>query len=192
MKTITFDPALWQVVPKEPIDVMLIAYQYSWGPTANYKAMLAVAPSPPEVEPVAWEALSDVQWMNIVNHEFAFANRNKEEAVHMAVEMTEEKLRELNHPTTEEIEALRQELETLKDIRKQSVEEGVAGFDALIAENKALRRDAERLDYLQQGSTIDLVGKDLLFRVGGLYSTISPTVREAIDAAMKESKNETT
>ena len=65
-----------------------------------------------------------------------------------------------------EIESLRAENEALK----QQVEQG--------------KRDAERLDYLQQGVTIDLWGKALLFRVGGIYSTLNKSIREAIDAAI--------
>ena len=73
-------------------------------------------------------------------------------------------------------------------------EGGYCSFEAveiLRAENEALKqqveqgkRDAERLDYLQQGVTIDLWGKALLFRVGGIYSTLNKSIREAIDAAI--------
>lgn len=53
-----------------------------------------------------------------------------------------------------------------------------------------LRRDAARLDYLQEhGSTVALVnigyeGWD--FQVGGLRVAVSPSIRAAIDAALKE------
>ena len=45
-----------------------------------------------------WVSLSDVQWMNIVNHEHAYAESSKDDAVHAAVKMTEAKLRQLNVP----------------------------------------------------------------------------------------------
>lgn len=44
----------------------------------------------------AWRGLWDTQWMNIVNHDHAFENYSKDDAVHLAVKMTEEKLRENN------------------------------------------------------------------------------------------------
>lgn len=44
----------------------------------------------------AWKPLNDVQWMNIVNHGFAYANFDKDEAVHEAVKRTEAKLKEIN------------------------------------------------------------------------------------------------
>lgn len=40
-------------------------------------------------EPVAWRALSEVQWLNIVNHDYWWNNYSKEDAVHKAVKMTE-------------------------------------------------------------------------------------------------------
>lgn len=43
-----------------------------------------------------WKPLTDVQWMNIVNHERAWAQYDKESAVHEAVKMVEAKLREIN------------------------------------------------------------------------------------------------
>jgi acyl-CoA thioesterase len=43
-----------------------------------------------------WVPLSDVQWMNIVNHEHAWLYQSKEEAIHEAVKMTEAKCRENN------------------------------------------------------------------------------------------------
>lgn len=59
-----------------------------------------------------------------------------------------------------------------------------------VAEVERLRADAARLDYLQQGVTVDLVGKELLFRIGGLNSTMRTTIREAIDAALSEPKGD--
>lgn len=50
---------------------------------------------------------------------------------------------------------------------------------------EAVERDTARLDYLQQsGSTIDLVGASLSFRVGGLSPAINVSIRETIDKAM--------
>ena len=44
-------------------------------------------------EPVAWKGLSDVQWMNIVNHDSCYLNQDKEDAVHLAVKLTEARLK---------------------------------------------------------------------------------------------------
>lgn len=43
-----------------------------------------------------WKGLNDVQWMNIVNHERAYENYSKEDAVNRAVGLTEAKLKEIN------------------------------------------------------------------------------------------------
>lgn len=43
-----------------------------------------------------WLPLSDVQWMNIVNHKQAWHDVNKDEAVHEVVKMTEAKCKENN------------------------------------------------------------------------------------------------
>lgn len=43
-----------------------------------------------------WVAMTDAQWMNIVNHDHAYHSMTKDEAVHLAVKMTEAKARELN------------------------------------------------------------------------------------------------
>ena len=54
----------------------------------------------PEQEPVAWMSLSDIEWMNIVNHpkilELTDGRHNSEEAVNLAVKMTEEKCKKNN------------------------------------------------------------------------------------------------
>ena len=61
---------------------------------------------------------------------------------------------------------------------------------ALEAENVELRKDAARMDYLQEhGSTVELVNisdECWDFRVGGLHVAVSPSIRAAIDAALKE------
>ncbi len=53
-----------------------------------------------KVEPVAWMSLSDIEWMNIVNHpkilELTDGRHNSEEAVNLAVKMTEEKCKKNN------------------------------------------------------------------------------------------------
>ena len=43
-----------------------------------------------------WVGLSDCSWMNIVNHANCYAFHDKEEAVEMAVKLTEAKLKSLN------------------------------------------------------------------------------------------------
>lgn len=47
-----------------------------------------------EVKKAPWKPLTDVQWMNIVNHEQAYWNYTKEDAVNLAVKLTEAKLKE--------------------------------------------------------------------------------------------------
>jgi hypothetical protein len=52
------------------------------------------------VEPVAWMSLSDIEWMNIVNYpkilELTDGRHNSEEAVNLAVKVTEEKCKKNN------------------------------------------------------------------------------------------------
>lgn len=132
MKTVTFDPEKWQLVPKEPTEEMVHATRFYKEGTHTlataYRAMLQAAPQPEQdevrivsycpnmtsctlnyegkeyhynlepvdVEPAAFRKLSDVQWMNIVNHNGVFCGLDKEEAVHLAVKMTENKLAEIN------------------------------------------------------------------------------------------------
>lgn len=43
-----------------------------------------------------WVSLSDAQWTNIVNHDHAYESMSKDDAVHLAVKLTEAKCRELN------------------------------------------------------------------------------------------------
>lgn len=43
-----------------------------------------------------FKKLSDVEWMNIVNHDRAYYGWRVEDAVHHAVSMTERKLAEIN------------------------------------------------------------------------------------------------
>lgn len=43
-----------------------------------------------------WQPLSDVQWMNIVNHDNAWHGWSKEDAIHEVVKMVEAKLRDNN------------------------------------------------------------------------------------------------
>jgi hypothetical protein len=48
--------------------------------------------------PEGWRPLTDVQWMNIVNHAHAWQSYDKEEAIHEVVKMVESKLRDNNLP----------------------------------------------------------------------------------------------
>ena len=54
----------------------------------------------PEPEPVAWLSLSDTQWMNIVNDpkilELTGGRHDSEDAVNLAVKMTEDKCKANN------------------------------------------------------------------------------------------------
>jgi len=45
-----------------------------------------------------WKSLTDVQWMNIVNHEHAYFGWDMEEAIHHSVKATEAKCKEVNAP----------------------------------------------------------------------------------------------
>ena len=58
--------------------------------------LIALSPAPSEQDKVAWIPLSDVQWMNIVNHDHSYWNYDKDDAVHEAVKRTEAKLKEIN------------------------------------------------------------------------------------------------
>ncbi len=55
----------------------------------------------------------------------------------------------------------------------------------LKAENEALRADAERLDHLQRGVTVELIYEGLAprFRIGGHNSGTNSNLRAAIDTA---------
>lgn len=92
-------PALQAVL--EPPELPPLPEPYNWcDPNAKYSksqmenyARAALASSPVAQQ---WRGLSDVQWMNIVNHDHAYENFSKDDAVHEAVKRTEAKLRELN------------------------------------------------------------------------------------------------
>lgn len=72
MKTVTYDPDQWQLVPKTPTNEMAVAgtkvglRNPAINGVAQYRAMLAAAPQPPvvEVEPVAWE----YRWLDTNKH----------------------------------------------------------------------------------------------------------------------------
>lgn len=51
-------------------------------------------------------------------------------------------------------------------------------------------KDAARLDYMQQGVTVELLyyGPNRNFRIGGRFLAIDSDIRTAIDAAMEASK----
>ena len=61
---------------------------------------LLAQPEQTEQEPVAWISLSDIEWMNIVNSpkilELTDGRHNSEEAVNLAVKMSEEKCKKNN------------------------------------------------------------------------------------------------
>ena len=67
----------------------------------------------PEQEPVAWMSLSDIEWMNIVNSpkilELTDGRHNSEEAVNLAVKMTEEKCKKNNSDSIPKREPLSDE-----------------------------------------------------------------------------------
>ena len=67
----------------------------------------------PEQEPVAWMSLSDIEWMNIVNDskilELTDGRHNSEEAVNLAVKMTEEKCKKNNSDSIPKREPLSEE-----------------------------------------------------------------------------------
>lgn len=66
-------------------------------PQRMLDAMLATAPvREPAPEPVAWNGLTDVQWMNIVNKNSAWLGYSVEDAVHEAVRLTEARLKANN------------------------------------------------------------------------------------------------
>ena len=67
----------------------------------------------PEQEPVAWLSISDIEWMNIVNSpkilELTDGRHNSEEAVNLAVKMTEEKCKKNNSDSIPKREPLSDE-----------------------------------------------------------------------------------
>jgi hypothetical protein len=85
-----------------------ILEDYEWGyggdhhksPEASILNDIRKLLAQPEQEPVAWMSLSDIEWMNIVNHpkilELTDGRHNSEEAVNLAVKMTEEKCKKNN------------------------------------------------------------------------------------------------
>lgn len=58
--------------------------------------LYATQPLAAVASPTPWKPLTDVQWMNIVNHERAYDDWSKDDAVHYAVKATEAKCREVN------------------------------------------------------------------------------------------------
>ena len=70
-------------------------------------------PEQTEQEPVAWMSLSDIEWMNIVNNpkilELTDGRHNSEEAVNLAVKMTEEKCKKNNSDSIPKREPLSDE-----------------------------------------------------------------------------------
>ena len=75
----------------------------------------------------------------------------------------------------------------------ESAEIGTKLFAAPTPPVSEDRKDAERLDYLQDhGATVSVVWLPIVrllgFEVGGLRKTRKPSLRDAIDAAMQEDK----
>ena len=103
----------------------------------------------------------------------------------------------------EKVQPLAPYLDTYKNAHTRCRWEGyqaatqhsAARIAELEAEVQALRRDAERLDYLQcRGATVELLpGTDgfypMRFRVGGLHAAVSENIRGAIDTAMAQGAN---
>jgi hypothetical protein len=69
-------------------------------------------------------------------------------------------------------------------------------IDKLKEENAGLRKDAERLDYMDNtGSTVEMMPGypdfyPMHFRVGGMLNTTDPSLRNAIDAAIDAAKGD--
>ncbi len=95
--------------------------------------------------------LTDVQWMNIVNHDHAYAGYSKDDAVHLAVKMTVAKLEEkYAHHAIENtaMKALLAEIRPVLKARREHLEYG-AYDGATINESSAqiIRIDAFLVDY---------------------------------------------
>lgn len=65
-----------------------------------------------------------------------------------------------------------------------------AAILALLDRLEKAEKDAARLDYMQQGVTVELLyyGPNRNFRIGGRFLAIDSDIRTAIDAAMEASK----
>ena len=88
-----------------------------------------------------------------------------------------------------EIAEMREHLEILEDIHRQTVESGIAGFEAMKERLEASEKDATRLDYLssEMNRTVHyLTGKWYWSRKPYKTYMRKESIREAIDAAMKE------
>lgn len=80
-----------------------------------------------------WKPLTDVQWMNIVNHEQAYWDMSKDEAVHLAVKKTEAKLKEINgDPADSRIESLENALKAAKQYVIQTDDYGRSYSDDVL------------------------------------------------------------
>lgn len=53
---------------------------------------------------IAWKALNDVQWMNIVNHDHCHESSDKDDAINLVFKMTEAKVKEANEPAIDQME----------------------------------------------------------------------------------------
>lgn len=66
------------------------------GSLTSFRVVPLYTVPPAQSVPDGWRGLTDVEWMNIVNFDCAYASYDKEGAVNEAVKRTEEKLKELN------------------------------------------------------------------------------------------------
>ena len=93
----------------------------------------ALAHPEQEQEPVAWLSLSDIEWMNIVNDskilELTDGRHNSEEAVNLAVKMTEEKCKKNNSNSIPKREPLSNEQKRLEAIAIKQREAHGIGVD---------------------------------------------------------------
>lgn len=71
---------------------------YSAGDQAAMTIRPLYAAPQPAPEGMVWKPLTDVQWMNIVNLNHAWADHSTEDAVHEAVKLTEARLKMNNAP----------------------------------------------------------------------------------------------
>lgn len=87
--------------------------------------------------------LADSQWMNIVNHDRAYENYDKEDAVHMAVKLTEARMAKNYAETVARLQSER-------DTNRHLLDKVSANYDTLFDRNARLQaeRDAWK-DYAQ-------------------------------------------
>jgi len=179
MKTVTYDPALWQVVPKEPTSKMIHAgftdRNGNFGSESQWKAMREAAPSPPEIEqePVAYAD----SYGNVITRKTKDFSRN--------ILTNSFTVPLYLHPAPEEIEALKEAIEAFATTDNKIITDLSNHVEALEKEIEALRRDADRWNFVLHLITHGVA-------LGNTYSVWDnpKEVTRRIDQAMKESKNE--